>query len=170
MSLPRDIAALALAGTAIVALWAARSAAETPGPFTAAQAEAGKTAYLASCQSCHGDNLSGSGEASPLTGRVFMTGWRDRTTKELFDTLKAQMPLNAPGSLDDPTYANLTAFLLRANGAQAGSTALMAGTAVKIGTVASGTTPPEVANGIKPAEQIEVEESKTPRRPGDTIP
>ena len=169
MRFSRNIAVVALASTGIVAIWAAHSSAQTPGPFTAAQVEAGRAAYIARCQSCHGDNLSGSGEASPLTGKVFMTGWRDRTTKELFDTLKAQMPLNAPGSLDDATYTNLTAFLLHANGAQTGSTALTSGTAVKIATVANGTTPPEVAKGIVPAEQTQVEESKTPRRPGDTI-
>ena len=166
----------ALAGTAAIVLWAASAAAQTPGPFTAAQAQAGWAAYAAGCQGCHGDNLAGSGEAAPLAGKVFVTGWRERTSKELFDTIKGEMPLNAPGSLDEASYTNITAFLLYANGARAGGTALTPATAVKIGAIANGTVPADVSSGVKPAkteqpkaEDDEVSDSKTPRRPGDTI-
>jgi alcohol dehydrogenase (cytochrome c) len=173
MNLSHNIVTIALAGTAGIALWAANSMAQTSGPFTAAQAEAGKAAYIANCQSCHGDMLSGSGEASPLAGKVFITGWRDRSTKDLFEVIKGQMPLNAPGSLDNMTVTNLTAFLLYANGAKPGSAALTPTSAVKIAASANGSLPPDVANGVKPAsakpEDDDVVESKTPRRPGDTI-
>jgi alcohol dehydrogenase (cytochrome c) len=159
----------ALAGSTVLLI--AGSAAQTPAPFTAAQSDAGKTAYIASCQSCHGETLSGSGEAPPLAGKAFFIGWRDRTAKELLDAIKNQMPLNAPGSLDNATAANLTAFLLYANGAKAGSAALTPVTTAKIGAIASGTTPPDVREGVQPAkaDDVEVAESKTSHRAGDAM-
>ena len=126
---------------------------------------------MANCASCHNDNLSGSGEAAPLAGKVFVTGWRSRTTRELFDTIKGQMPLNAPGSLDDAATSSLVAFLLHANGALAGNAALTSTTAVAIGPLITGILPADVATGLKATkpEQDEIPDSKTPHRPGDTI-
>ena len=48
-----------------------------------AQADAGRTAYQANCASCHNADLSGSGNAAPLAGSVFMGGWGNRTTQDL---------------------------------------------------------------------------------------
>ena len=148
------LATAALATTASLALWAAAGSAQNraAGPFNAAQVEAGRAAYAANCQSCHTDNLSGSGEAVPLAGRGFMAGFGGKTTKELFDTIKLKMPLGAPGSLSDEAYAGIVAFLLHASGAPTGTTALTPTTAVRINTVATGTVPPDVANGIKVAQ------------------
>jgi alcohol dehydrogenase (cytochrome c) len=148
------LATAALATTATLALWAANGSAQNraAGPFTAAQVEAGRAAYAANCQSCHTDNLSGSGEAVPLAGRAFMAGFGAKTTRELFDTIKLKMPLGAPGSLSDEAYAGIVAFLLHASGAPTGTTALAPTTAVRINTIATGTVPPDVANGIKLAQ------------------
>ena len=145
------VATAALATTASLALWAATGSAQNraAGPFNDAQVEVGRAAYAANCQGCHTDNLSGSGEAVPLAGRAFMAGFGGKTTKELFDTIKLKMPLGAPGSLSDDAYAGIVAFLLHASGALTGTTALTPATAVRINTIATGTVPPDVANGIK---------------------
>ncbi len=114
--------------------------------------EAGRAAYVANCQSCHTDNLSGSGEAVPLAGRAFLASFGAKTTKELFDTVKSEMPLGAPGMLSDETYADIVAFMLHASGAATGTAALTPASAVRINTIATGTVPPDVANGIKLAQ------------------
>ncbi|MEP7354940.1 MAG: c-type cytochrome, partial [Acidobacteriota bacterium] len=61
-------------------------------PFTATQAEAGKAAYEANCASCHQPNLSGSGDASTLTGTLFMANWGARTTGQLYSFISTAMP------------------------------------------------------------------------------
>jgi len=127
--------------------------AQTPGPFTAAQADAGRAAYTANCISCHQANLAGEGDALPLAGKTFIAAWRNRTTADLYNTIRTSMPYGNPGSLDAATYANLTAFILQANGATPGSTAFTPATAVKISTVASGTVPADIQSGIKPAQR-----------------
>src|SRR5476649_1299283 len=109
------LAGAAFATTATIALWAFSSSAQQnlpAGPFTSAQVEAGRVAYAASCQSCHTDNLSGSGEAVPLAGPAFMAGYGAKTTKDLFDVVKNEMPLGAPASLSDESYADIVAFML----------------------------------------------------------
>jgi alcohol dehydrogenase (cytochrome c) len=50
-------------------------------------------------------------------------------------------PPATPGSLGPQSYVNLAAFLLHANGATAGATALTAAASVTIGSVANGTMP-----------------------------
>jgi alcohol dehydrogenase (cytochrome c) len=113
--------------------------------------EAGRSAYAANCVMCHGDNMSGEGEAPPLAGRGFMAPRATVGTKELFSTIKSEMPYGAPGSLSDETYTNLVAFILHANGARTGTTALTPTTDVKIASIANGTLPPDVSAGVKAA-------------------
>ncbi len=123
-------AAAAVLFTTSVAL----SARESPAVFTAEQAAAGKRAYATSCGSCHMRDLSGSNDAPPLAGSIFMSTWRARTTKDLFEYLSASMP---PGgaSLSTEAYESITAYILEANGASAGATPLRATTAVAIGAL-----------------------------------
>src|SRR5690348_8643571 len=136
--------------------------AQTPGPFTAAQADAGRAAYAANCISCHQANLAGEGDALPLAGKTFIAAWRNRSTADLYNTIRTSMPYGNPGSLDAATYANLVAFILQANGATPGSTAFTPATAVKISTVASGTVPADIQRGVRPAQA-------TAARPGARI-
>jgi alcohol dehydrogenase (cytochrome c) len=89
----------------------------------------------------------------PLAGKTFIAAWRNRTAADLYNTIRTSMPYGNPGSLDAATYASLTAFILQANGATPGSTALTPATAVKISTVASGTVPADIQSGIKPAQR-----------------
>jgi alcohol dehydrogenase (cytochrome c) len=107
------------------------------GPYTAAQASAGRAAYQTNCASCHAPDLSGR-EGPQLAGANFMRQWGDKTAGELVGFVRAAMPPGAGGSLPDQTYANVTAFILDANSARPGERALTAESAVAIRSVASG--------------------------------
>src|SRR5262249_28581357 len=141
-SAKRGAALAALVTTASVALWAVSSFAQNAaGPFTQGQVDTGKQVFMANCAVCHTDNLSGSGEAVPIAGPAFMASFGGRTSKDLFDTIKAEMPFGAAGSLTDEQYTNLTALLLYASGAKPGPKAFTPTTAVKISTIANGSVP-----------------------------
>lgn len=116
-----------------------------PGPFTDAQASAGQTAYAQNCASCHSASLAGNGEAPGLTGTAFVGSWGTKTTKEFYDQVRASMPPENPNGLSPDTYAAIVAFLLKANGAQAGPNAYTPNTAVNIGSIANGEMPAGLA-------------------------
>src|ERR1700750_3258737 len=120
----KKIAAALVLSTAAIALGRRVAAQSAPGPFTGAQAEAGRATYIANCMSCHQANMAGEGDALPLVGRTFMAQWQNRPAKDLYDTIHASMPYGNPGSLDVTAYTNLVAFILQSNGAKAGTTAL----------------------------------------------
>ena len=103
--------------------------------FTAAQAAAGKTAFEKGCAACHMRDLSGDADAPALAGPPFMSTWRTRSVKELYEYMSTSMP---PGgsTLGTDTYAALTAYVLQANGAVAGTAWLTPATAAQIGSVA----------------------------------
>jgi alcohol dehydrogenase (cytochrome c) len=111
------------------------------GVYTAAQAAAGRTAYAQSCAGCHRANLAGGGDAPGLGGSGFMSSWGGRSTKDLYKFIATSMPAGAPASLSEPAYANITAYLLQANGAKAGTAAFSKNTDVKIASVATGKAP-----------------------------
>jgi alcohol dehydrogenase (cytochrome c) len=137
----RTFPGVARAWLAGIALATAATAHGQSGPFTEQQAAAGRSSYVANCAGCHMPDLRGNNEARPLVGPDFMRTWGPRTAQDLTAFLGAAMPPPpaAPGSLGAQSYVNLTAFLLQANGATPGTTALTASTAVGIGSVASGT-------------------------------
>jgi mono/diheme cytochrome c family protein len=102
--------------------------------FTAQQADAGRTAYTKSCASCHMPDLSGDNERPPLVGAQFMTTWGARSTKEFLEYMTGAMPYGAP-ALEAESYASITAFILRSNGATAGEQPLNTSTDVLISSV-----------------------------------
>jgi hypothetical protein len=53
-----------------------------------------------------------------------MRNWNGKNLKELFDLLSRSMPADNRGSLSARTYTDLIAYLLRANEAPAGASAL----------------------------------------------
>ncbi|PYR35808.1 MAG: hypothetical protein DMF93_21055, partial [Acidobacteria bacterium] len=105
--------------------------------YTAEQAAAGRAVYQANCASCHLPDLAGRNEAPQLAGGNFMTAWRSRSTRELFEFIQATMPPTAP-SLSADQYIAVTAFILQANGAPAGAQLFTPTTAAPIGSVATG--------------------------------
>jgi alcohol dehydrogenase (cytochrome c) len=129
--------------SAIVALggWSAATLAQQGAAFTEQQADAGQAAYTQSCAACHGRTLSGGGEAPPLAGSTFMSSWGTHTTQELFTRIRTSMPPENPNGLPADTYVSIVAFLLRANGAQPGTSAYTPDTSVQISSVATGQPP-----------------------------
>jgi len=93
------------------------------------------------CAACHQANLSGQGDALALAGRPFMAGWSNRTSQDLYKLIHASMPKGAPGSLEDENYANLTAFILHANGAKPGPTPFLRAPPLRIDLIANGIAP-----------------------------
>ena len=89
--------------------------------YTAAQATAGRAAYQANCASCHVADLGGRNEAPQLAGGDFLSTWRTRTTKDLFDYMSSTMPPGGP-SLSPDQYASIVAYVLQQNSAVAGAT------------------------------------------------
>jgi mono/diheme cytochrome c family protein len=119
MLIPRIIAAVALAFTAIAAD-APASAPAVATMYTAAQAHDGLVVYTQNCAKCHSATLAG-GSAPDLFGKSFtasrlsMSGLNREVTHE--------MPLDNPAGLTATQYASVLAYLLAANCYPAGTTA-----------------------------------------------
>jgi len=96
------------------------------GVYTEIQANRGEREYGRTCEHCHGAGLEGDAakEIPPLVSDPFMRNWNGKNLKELFDLLSRSMPADNRGSLSARTYADLVAYLLRANDAPAGTSAL----------------------------------------------
>ena len=113
---------------ALVAMTAggpASSKGSQSGVYTAAQADEGARVYAVQCAMCHGVRLEGTVETPGLVGK-FVANWAERPLGDLFDYLARAMPQSSPGSLVPQDNARLVAFILRANGAPAGSSPLPA--------------------------------------------
>lgn len=108
--------------------------------YTEQQAAAGRKAYQASCASCHTPDLGGRQEFPQLAGDDFMSSWRTRTTKDLYEFIHMTMPPEGPQLSSEQTL-DIVAFMLEQNGAAAGTTALTPTTEVAIGKVATGKRP-----------------------------
>jgi alcohol dehydrogenase (cytochrome c) len=139
-------------GAALIALGAVytltpHAFAQAPGIYNLEQATKGHTAYVASCAGCHRANLAGGGDAPALGGNGFMSSFGNRSTKDLYKFIATSMPAGAPGSLGEEQYTNITAYLLYANGAKAGSAMFSKDTDVKVSSIADGKV---VAEAIAP--------------------
>ena len=111
----------------VIALIAAGVSAQDrlPGIFSDVQAARGGELYQQYCAACHGARLEGN-SAAPLTGATFRARWEDgqHTLDDLFYIVRSLMPNNAPGSLSRAQYADVVAYVLKANGYPAGETEL----------------------------------------------
>jgi mono/diheme cytochrome c family protein len=98
------------------------SRAATAGPsFTQAQAERGEASYQHNCLDCHGSTLdNGEFGGPPLKGASFARHWDAANVAALFGFMKAKMPPDRPGQLNDETYADLIAYILDENGYKPG--------------------------------------------------
>ncbi len=147
---------LLLAGPAGKAL-AQANAARQAG-FLPAQAEQGEQLYQSACATCHQPDLQGAFESPALRGANFLNDWGPRPISDLLERLRETMPPQAPGSLSRAEYASIAAYLLRANGVAATSTAL---TFESPGVVSVTAVPVNSAPGVV--------RYPTPGRPG-TVP
>jgi cytochrome c len=100
------------------------------GPYTAKQADAGRTAYQATCASCHLADLGGRNEAPQLSGPNFMRAWGGRGAGALAAYIQASMPPGNRGGLSQEMGLDLAVFLLEANGGRAGARALTPATGI----------------------------------------
>ena len=118
----------ALSIIAAIIGWASASAQSSSsvwdGIYTEAQAALGTQEYGQHCAMCHGSGLNGNGEAPALQGGEFLDDFDGLTVGDLFDRLRKSMPSNAPGSLTPQGYADILAYMLKANGFPAGQTPL----------------------------------------------
>ncbi|MEA3066601.1 MAG: hypothetical protein QOK41_8 [Sphingomonadales bacterium] len=88
----------------------ASKAAQAAPSFTPAQAERGEAAYQHNCLDCHGSTLdNGEFGGPPLKGASFSRHWDAANVAALFGFMKAKMPPDRPGQLNDETYADLIA-------------------------------------------------------------
>ena len=94
------------------------------GVFTAAQAARGQKIYADSCSSCHGEDLSGGGQAPALAGKDFNVDWTDLAMSDLFDRTNGTMPADKPGTLTPAQTVDVLAFLLQKGNFPAGQTEL----------------------------------------------
>jgi len=125
----RRILLVAVVGTALAGLVTALAFAQATGPegaqrrsiwdgvFTAAQVQRGGAAFNASCIRCHA--LDAQGVPFRMSGEPFWNNWADDPLEVMFSRIRSSMPNNAPGTLDDQTYADLVAFILSVNGVPA---------------------------------------------------
>lgn len=79
------------------------------------QASRGRGLYSDACSACHGDDLAGRDASPALAGATFLGRWQNRTVGELFERIQGSMPPPAPGSLTPREYADVVAYLMRAN-------------------------------------------------------
>jgi cytochrome c len=94
------------------------------GVYSSAQAERGHGQYASHCAACHGEVLTGTSGVPPLTGKLFLYNWDGLPLQALFDRIQTTMPMDKPGSLRRTSAADLTAYVLAANGIPAGSAEL----------------------------------------------
>ncbi|MGH6827407.1 MAG: c-type cytochrome, partial [Rhizomicrobium sp.] len=105
---------------------AAHAATTWDGVFSDAQAARGLEQYLQHCSVCHAASLEGNYASPPLVGR-FMPDWAGSPLSDLYDYISSTMPLDRPGSLSAAAYADIVAYLLKANGFPSGPSELQPG-------------------------------------------
>ena len=94
------------------------------GVYTSTQADRGKTAYEQNCAKCHGGQLEGMDEISPLLGGHFMADWETQSVSDLVQRIHNTMPMDNPGALSTASSTEVVAYLLQQNHMPAGSTDL----------------------------------------------
>jgi mono/diheme cytochrome c family protein len=95
----------------------AKKTAQAPPSFTQEQADRGEAEYAHNCLDCHGSRLdNGEFGGPPLKGSSFARHWDAGNVAALFGFMKAKMPPDRPGQLNDETYADLIAYILGENG------------------------------------------------------
>ena len=122
----RVAAAVLLAGAA------AGAYAQNPGPgvfagqsYSDAGADRGQVAFAQNCGRCHGGNLAG-GEFGPdLIGAMFASHWQGQSGGALMTYIQTRMPPGGAGTLPADTYADLAAYIMKANGASPGAAAAL---------------------------------------------
>lgn len=78
------------------------------------QVERGRTTFSNACARCHGAQGQGGSDGPRLIGTP--NGLKEhQNALKLFDFVKTNMPVSAPGSLPDEQYWDVLAFILDGN-------------------------------------------------------
>jgi mono/diheme cytochrome c family protein len=99
------------------------------GVYTEAQAARGVSAFGQSCAGCHA--LAAQGK-SPLVGDPFWKSFAQKTVADLLEYVSANMPNGSPGSLNESTYRDIVALMLKSNGFPAGTAELQRDAVAKV--------------------------------------
>ena len=94
------------------------------GVYTEAQAKRGEDAYVRACAKCHAEDLLGSTNAPALVGQPFFARFDRVSADDVIDVIRRTMPQEAPDTLGMPAYADIAAFMFKANGSPAGKVEL----------------------------------------------
>jgi alcohol dehydrogenase (cytochrome c) len=132
------VGAAALLSVSAVTLVFAPASAQPPvladvTMYSESQAIRGSEVSANYCAACHGAELTGGGGAPTLKGPDFLFGWSKKTTKDLVEYIADRMPPGQGHSLTDQEYEDVTAYILSANGFQAGQSDLASATSKPIG-------------------------------------
>ena len=112
---------LLLAGIPLVSGQEASKGLIWSGVFTDMQARRGEATYQSNCAACHGRTLQATNPDAPsLTAPSFGISWHGKPVADLFALMRTSMPLGAGGSLSDPEYLDIVAYILKFNGYPAG--------------------------------------------------
>ena len=135
-----------LLAAVVLAAFGMTAATQEPGGFTASQAASGKVAYDRACAECHHVSLRGTAHGPELAGVGFLSVWGSRTSTELYEYVRQEMPPGGGGSLSDGDYLGIVAQILQTNGRGAGTRELRADSGLAIGVApASATATPAPA-------------------------
>ena len=108
-----SIAVAACGGGATPAATASKGAPPPPPKSLDEQIAAGGSTFQSVCASCHGENGEGGDKAPRLIGPKGLDAYK--SAQETFTYIKEHMPPDAPGSLHEQDYWNVTAFLVKKN-------------------------------------------------------
>jgi alcohol dehydrogenase (cytochrome c) len=120
----RSTCALSFLLPLAASLLAQGAAAQATASFTAAQAQRGEEVYQRACARCHRADLGGDGDAPALSGAGFHGSLGSRPAAVVAGRIRSTMPPGRPGALTEDEYLAITAYLMRANGIQPGSSEL----------------------------------------------
>lgn len=98
---------LALGSTTVVA--------QAPLSFTQEQADAGRSFYRDTCQTCHGSTLANGQFGTPLKGSFFREKWKGKSVGEIEQFMFEKMPPDKVKSLTPEQIANALAYILMRN-------------------------------------------------------
>ncbi len=128
--------------------------------YAEAAAARGQLAFAQNCSMCHGADLSAGPFAGALKGAVFEGHWRGKGgSPAVLEFTQARMPPAGPGSLGGPAYADIVAYIQKANGAAPGKSDTPAAAPLRE-AANSGRPPPTVPADAKARAVLAARKSK----------
>ena len=86
------------------------------GAYTIQQARSGAAIFKSVCSDCHA--------SVRFQDSTFLTSWRGRPVRDLFELIRTQMPQDNPGGLRRREYADVLAYIFELSGLPPGDSTL----------------------------------------------